>query len=164
MEMFAVPCPSKCDLWVFSLLSLVVEILTQTLPSPFIAIAIINLSWLFAHRSCLCPYPPSFLTLHLGAACVSFLATSSALTYWFLYPCHACERICCHLCIPAIIFWRFSPSQWKTECVWKLREISVMLPVWQLWLTGCIFFRAIYMSHFFLIGFEGYYIQEKYHH
>ena len=31
--------------------------------------------------------PPSFLTLHLGAACMSFLATSSALTYWFLYPC-----------------------------------------------------------------------------
>lgn len=62
----------------------------------------------------------------------------------------ACERICCHLCIPTIIFWRFSPSQWKTECVWKLREISVMLPEWQLWQTGCISFRAIYMSYLFL--------------
>ncbi len=31
--------------------------------------------------------PPSFLTLHLGAACVSSSATGSALTYWFLYPC-----------------------------------------------------------------------------
>ena len=44
----------------------------------------------------------------------------------------------------------FSPSQWKTECVWKLREISVMLPEWQLWQTGCISFRAIYMSYLFL--------------
>lgn len=62
----------------------------------------------------------------------------------------ASERICCHLCIPTIIFWRFSPSQWKTECVWKLREISVMLPEWQLWQTACISFRAIYMSYLFL--------------
>lgn len=29
----------------------------------------------------------------------------------------ASERICCHLCIPTIIFWRFSPSQWKTVCL-----------------------------------------------
>lgn len=59
---------------------------TCTLPSP-LAIAIINLSQLSAHRSCLCPYPPSFLTLHLGDTCMSFFATSSALTSWFLYPC-----------------------------------------------------------------------------
>lgn len=59
----------------------------------------------------------------------------------------ACEKICCHLCIPTIIV--FSP-QWKTECVWKLRAISVMLPEWQLWHMGCISFHAIYMSHVFL--------------
>lgn len=62
----------------------------------------------------------------------------------------ACERICCHPPIPAIIFWRFSASQWKTECVWKLKEICVKLPDWQLWQTGSISFHAIYTSYLFL--------------
>lgn len=57
--------------------------------------------------------PPSFLTLHLGDACMSFLACSSALTYRFLQPClPAClpvkESVVIYVFLP-LSFWRFSP-------------------------------------------------------
>lgn len=102
------------------------------------------------------PPSPSFVTLHLDAACAFLWAPSFSPDILGLLTMAASERICYHLCIPAIIFWRFSPSQWKTECVWRLKEISLMPLEWQLWQAGCIFSCTIYKAYFFLIGFEGY--------
>lgn len=102
------------------------------------------------HRSCLCPHPPFFS--HPPLRWCMLVLFGYQLSPDILVPLSlpVCERIGCHPCISTIIFWRFSPSQWKTECVWKLKELSVMLPEWQLWQTGCIAFHAIYMLHLFL--------------
>lgn len=108
------------------------------------------------HGSCLDPYSPSFLTLHFRwLMCVlSGYQLSPDILVPLTLP--SSERICCHLCIPAIIFWRFSPSQWKTECVWKLREVSMMQQEWQLlhrlYLLVC-HFSGILLSALKVIAF-----------
>lgn len=106
------------------------------------------------------PSPSSFLTLHLGAACTSFSAPSSALTYWFLYPCLPVKG--------SVVIYVFQPLSFdvslppnERQSVSESSEISVMLPEWQrladrLYLLSCYLYVVL-----ILIGFESYYIQYK---
>ncbi len=83
------------------------------------------------------PIYTSVHTLHLVSLslCLSLFRSHSLFEVltWPLPPFQsACERICCHLCIPAIISRHFLSLNEKTVSVWKRKEISVKLQKWQL--------------------------------
>lgn len=74
----------------------------------------------------------------------------------------ACERICCRLCIPTIIFWRFSPYQWKTRvCLKASRDICVDAARMTALADGLYLLLCYLYVVLILISFEGYYMQEN---
>lgn len=74
----------------------------------------------------------------------------------------ACERICCHLCIQTIIFWRFSPYQWKTRVFLKAwRDICDAARMTALADGLYLLLCYLYVVCLILISFDGYYMQEN---
>lgn len=109
---------------------------------------------------------PIFLVLsHPPLRCCMRVLFGSQLSPDILVPLTlpATERICCHLCIPAIIFWR-PPNE--RQSVWKLRKIYLWC--YQRHISGrqvgapCVLFIQHTFSHIFEVYcIQGYNIIES---